>query len=324
VRAPLLALAAGSAALLAACASATPPFRNGSPPRTEGVALSRRRPPNPLPRPNSTKSARPPPTLASLNQVRPGADRRAGNHPPDRQAGDPHAVGPTGSRGAALGSRTPDLRITRMSFRIPGRSTSTDSTTYRTESTPRSGRTRSVMPELMPATESRRSILGSWRATRSGLRSSPLLCEAETSGRAVVRLLDRAHRRGHLDHEMGADPGVAVRADPWRCASSCSGQSWPPGSSSCPMPVLMAGGRAVVRPAMRSRPPWWRPRASRGSGRCRTPRRAPSRPRSMRPCRARMRSTRPSLGCTRPCAPSGTCSPTALPGGRGTPTTASS
>jgi hypothetical protein len=56
-----------------------------------------------------------------------------------------------------LGSRTPNLRITRMSLQIPGRSTSTESTTDGTEDTPRPGRTRSVMP----ATDARRSTSGS-------------------------------------------------------------------------------------------------------------------------------------------------------------------
>jgi type IV pilus biogenesis protein CpaD/CtpE len=40
MRAPMLVLLAASAALLAGCASATPPPGNGSPPQTEGVALS--------------------------------------------------------------------------------------------------------------------------------------------------------------------------------------------------------------------------------------------------------------------------------------------
>jgi hypothetical protein len=75
--------------------------------------------------------------------------------------------------GAALGSRTPDLRITRMQFRIPKRSTSTDGTSHGAARTPRSGRTRTVMPELMPATERSRSsiptgerrIRNAWLAT---------------------------------------------------------------------------------------------------------------------------------------------------------------
>jgi hypothetical protein len=41
--------------------------------------------------------------------------------------------------------------MTRMTLQIPARSTSTDSTTFSTDGTPRTGRTRSVMPELMPA-----------------------------------------------------------------------------------------------------------------------------------------------------------------------------
>jgi hypothetical protein len=48
--------------------------------------------------------------------------------------------------------RTSDLRSTRTTVRIPGRSTSTESTTPSTAGTRRPGRTRSVMPELMPAT----------------------------------------------------------------------------------------------------------------------------------------------------------------------------
>lgn len=54
-------------------------------------------------------------------------------------------------------SRTPDLRITRMPRRVPGRSTSADSTPHSAERTPRPSRTRLVMPELMPATKSERS-----------------------------------------------------------------------------------------------------------------------------------------------------------------------
>jgi hypothetical protein len=73
----------------------------------------------------------------------------------DRLTMDPMAL--TCGNRAALGSRTPDLRITRLSLRSPGRSTSTDSAPHGPEATPQPGRTLSVMPELMLGGEASRS-----------------------------------------------------------------------------------------------------------------------------------------------------------------------
>ena len=99
-----------------------------------------------------------------------------------------HRPGPEEPREPPWGvePQTYALRGCRSGY--PGRSTSTESTTHSADGTPQPGRTRSVMPELMPATEACKIDQGEVVSDASRMRRSPVRTRRQPHHRAIAAI----------------------------------------------------------------------------------------------------------------------------------------